>query len=62
IVHSILNGETGPRRDIVLLNSGAALVVAGLASDFKHGIELSRSSIDSGAALSKLNALKAATN
>ena len=59
---SVLKGEKGPRRDIVLLNAAAALVVASKAKDIKEGIELARRSIDSGAALKKLKELKEFTN
>ncbi|MFN8374555.1 MAG: anthranilate phosphoribosyltransferase [Anaerolineae bacterium] len=45
------------RRDVVLLNAAAALIAAGLAGDFPEGIELARKTIDSGAALAKLDAL-----
>ncbi len=57
IVRSVLNGEDGARRHIVLLNASAALVAAGKASDFKEGIEIAEESIDSGNALKKLNDL-----
>jgi len=49
---SILRGEKGPRRDIVLLNAGAAFVVSGKAGDLRAGVELAGESVDSGAALS----------
>jgi len=39
-----------PIQDFVLLNASALLVVAGVAKDFKHGVELGRQSIDSGKA------------
>ncbi len=57
ILQAIFAGETGPRRDIVLLNAAAALMAAGLASDFRAGAERAAQAIDSGAAreiLSKL--------
>ncbi len=54
---SILSGELGAPRDIVVLNSGAALWVAGLAENFEKGIEAAAKSIDSGAAKKKLEAL-----
>lgn len=57
ILRSILAGETGPRRDIVLLNAAAALVAAGLAVDFRVGIEHAAQAIDSGNAQRTLNAL-----
>ncbi len=51
----ILKGENGPKRDIVLLNSGAAIYVSGAARDIKDGIEMARDSIDSGKALNKFS-------
>jgi anthranilate phosphoribosyltransferase len=50
----ILEGEQGPRRDLVLANASAALVVAGKAADFRQGVELAAQAIDSHAALDKL--------
>lgn len=55
---SVLNGEPGPRRDIVLLNAGAAIYVAGAAEDLREGITMAATSIDSGAALNALNTMK----
>ncbi len=57
ITQKILKGEKGPKRDIVLLNSSAALVAAGVAEDFTQGIEMAKSSIDNGKAVSKLEEL-----
>ena len=55
ILESILSGrETGPKRDMVLMNSGAALACAGLADTMGDGIEISREMISSGAALERL--------
>lgn len=54
---ALLNGAAGAYRDAVLLNSAAALLVAGKANDLKSGVELARSSIDSGAARARLDAL-----
>lgn len=48
-VQAILAGERGPRRDIAVLNAGAALYVAGLASDLKAGVRRAQDSLDSGA-------------
>lgn len=62
IALSILQGERGSRRDIVLLNAGAAIAVGGLAGGIKEAMELATESIDSGAALDKLERLKAVTN
>lgn len=50
----IFQGEKGAKRDIVLMNSAAAIYAAGLASDFKEGFELASNAVDSGAALQKL--------
>ena len=57
IIQEILKGAKGPRRDIVLLNSAAAIVAGDKAKDFKEGIELARDSIDSGGAREKLKKL-----
>jgi anthranilate phosphoribosyltransferase len=57
IIRAILDGEAGARRDIVLMNAAAALVAGGRARDFKDGVGLAAQSIDSGAALRKLEAL-----
>ena len=57
ILQSILNGEPGPRRDIVVANAAAALVAAGQATDFKTGAVAAAESIDSGKAREKLNEL-----
>jgi len=61
ITRKILNGETGPRRDVVLLNAAAALTAAGKTENLKDGIRLAASSIDSGSAMKKLNDLIAFT-
>ena len=47
---SLLGGEKGPYRDIVLLNSAAALYVDGKVDNLKDGISLSENSIDNGKA------------
>jgi len=58
ITRSILSGEDRTaKRDVVLLNTGAALVAGGLASNLPDGIKLAAQSIDSGAALKKVDAL-----
>jgi anthranilate phosphoribosyltransferase len=54
---SVLNGETGPYRDVALLNAAAALVAADRATTLMEGMALSTFSIDSGAALNKLDDL-----
>ncbi|MFV1978902.1 MAG: anthranilate phosphoribosyltransferase, partial [Myxococcota bacterium] len=62
IVRSLLEGESGARRDIVLINAGAAIWVAGAAEGIEEGIEFARRSIDSGAARERLELLIAASN
>jgi anthranilate phosphoribosyltransferase len=57
IIRRILAGEPGPRRDMVVVNAGAALVAGARARDFKEGAQQAAHSIDSGAARSKLDAL-----
>lgn len=61
ITTAVLKGERGPRGDIVQANAGAALFAAGLADDWKDGVELARRAIESGAAYEKLEALRAHT-
>jgi len=58
IVLEILRGATGPRRDIVLVNVAGGLFAVGLTPDLRSGMELAARSIDSGAALGKLELLK----
>jgi anthranilate phosphoribosyltransferase len=62
IIRKILAGEKSPRRDVVLLNAGAAFVAAGRADHLADGVPLARKSIDSGAAAAKLEALAKFTN
>jgi anthranilate phosphoribosyltransferase len=62
IAHAVLGGESGPRRDVVLVNASAGLVAAGKARDFQDGMTLAAESIDSGAARAKLQNLIAFTN
>lgn len=62
IVRDILNGKNGAPREISLLNAAAALVVASKAQSLKEGVSLAQESLDSGAALRKLNQWIEATN
>jgi anthranilate phosphoribosyltransferase len=55
---AILNGEKGPKRDIVLLNAAAAIVAGGKANDLAQGIQVAAAVVDSGKALEKLEGLK----
>jgi anthranilate phosphoribosyltransferase len=58
ITRSILEKSAqGPRRNIVLINAGAAILAAGKADSFEEGIEMAGASIDSGAAADKLQQL-----
>jgi len=61
ITYEVLDGETGPRSDIILLNAAAGLVVAGVAENLVDGVERSRASIASGAAKKCLTELVAFT-
>lgn len=56
-VRRVLAGELGAHRDIVILNAGAALVVAGAATELVDGVELAVASIDDGHAQASLDAL-----
>ena len=62
IVRGVLDGRQGPARDVVLLNSGAALYVSGSAATIQDGIRLAAESIDSGKARQKLADLVVMTN
>ena len=59
---SVLRGDKGPKRDIVLLNAAAAIVAGGKAADIAAGLSAAAESIDSGRALEKLEGLKAKSN
>jgi anthranilate phosphoribosyltransferase len=62
IVRAVLDGKKGPARDVVLLNSGAALYVSGTAATVSEGIGVAAESIDSGNARRKLAELVELTN
>jgi anthranilate phosphoribosyltransferase len=62
LMRDLLAGVGGPLRDVVLLNSGAALLVAGRVATVEAGIELAARAIDSGAAQRVLDELVARTN
>ncbi len=59
IIRKVLEGVKGPHRNAVLMNAAAAIVAAGLAEELKEGFRLGGKAIDSGAALRKLEALRA---
>jgi anthranilate phosphoribosyltransferase len=58
---AVLGGERGPRRDLVLLNAGAAIYVGGRAASLEEGVEKAAEAIDAGAALDLLDRLVATT-
>lgn len=62
VFRSILSGEAGSKRDIVLINSAFAICAGGRTDSPREGLELARKSIDSGAALAKFEMLKEFTN
>ena len=62
ITLSVLNGEKGPKRDIVLINAAGALYAGGMASSIQKGLDLAAYSIDSGNAVKKLDGFKKITN
>ena len=53
-MRALLGGEQGPRRDVVLLNAGAVLEIAGRASSLADGVSLAAATIDSGDAAAVL--------
>jgi len=57
IIRDVLSGTPGPKRNVVLLNSAAALVAAGLADHLKDALPLAGNAVDSGAARRKLEEL-----
>ncbi len=63
VIRDILTGkETGPRKDIVVLNAAAAIIIADLADDFEPAIKLAKKSISSGNALDSLEKLIVVSN
>ena len=61
-LRGVLSGDTGPLRDFTLINAAAALVAGDLASDLREGVAVAAKSIDSGAALDKLDAFVSVSN
>ncbi len=62
ITRAVLSGEKGPKQNIVLLNAGAGLVAADAALTIEKGIEMALESIETGAAMEKLEQLAAYTS
>jgi anthranilate phosphoribosyltransferase len=61
LVDKLLDGERGPARDVILLNAGAALYMAGLADTIQDGIQRAADELDSGRTRAKINAVVAAS-
>jgi anthranilate phosphoribosyltransferase len=57
MIRAVLEDHPGPARDIVTLNTGAAIYTAGLAEDLKTGIDMAREAIASGEARNRLDRL-----
>ena len=57
VLRSVLNGQKGPRRNVVIMNAAAALVASNMATDFTTGIRMAGEAIDSGRALGKMEDL-----
>jgi len=62
IVRSVLSGEAGPKRDVVLLNAAYGLLAAGFVEDVPAGLERAREAIDAGSARAKLDELVRLSN
>jgi anthranilate phosphoribosyltransferase len=62
ITHRILNGGKNHKRDVVLINSAAAIVVSGKEQDLTSAIEMARDAIDSGKAMKKLDEIRRISN
>jgi anthranilate phosphoribosyltransferase len=61
-IRAVLDNQPGPRRDVAVINAAAALVVSGIAKDFRDGAQLAGNAISSGLAKQKLAALVAFTS
>ncbi len=62
ITRRILDGEKGHKRDVVLINSAAAIVVSGREDNLASAIEMARDAIDSGRAIRKLEEIRKVSN
>jgi anthranilate phosphoribosyltransferase len=58
ILKAIFSGATGPRRDVVLLNAAAVLVVGGVADTLQDGIALAANTIDNGSVTDLIHSLQ----
>jgi anthranilate phosphoribosyltransferase len=61
LIRNIFNGQDGPCRDVVVLNAAAALIVSGVATDYREAAQLAAKAISSGSADEKLRQLAAFT-
>ena len=52
-----MNGNNGPKRDIVLLNAAAGILIGGMASNIEEGFEIAKRVVDSGKAKNLMNKL-----
>jgi anthranilate phosphoribosyltransferase len=57
VVREVLDGRDGPDREVVVLNSAAGIIAAGLASEFPEGVAMAKESLDSGRARTALKRL-----
>jgi anthranilate phosphoribosyltransferase len=62
IVRRVLDGEKGPARDVVLLNAGAGLFIAGRVDDVRQGIAMAATAIDAGTARQTLDLMVRSSN
>lgn len=62
VAQEVLDGREGPDREVVVLNSAAGIIAAGLAGGFEEGVALAKESLDSGRARSALNRLAEVSN
>lgn len=62
MLRAIFAGQSGPRRDIVVVNAAAALLAAGVVPSLRDGVALAAEALSSGAAAQKLEALRTFTN
>jgi anthranilate phosphoribosyltransferase len=62
LMRGVLAGETGPLRDVVLLNAAAGFIIAGRAADLREGAAIAADALDSGKAAGVLERLVAETN
>ncbi len=62
MVRDILDAQPGPRRDVVVLNAGAALLIAGRAGDLREGIAMAAAALDDGRAAATLEAMVRASH